>query len=125
MKNLKKELKKSVLNDIVMFTMTLAIIIGIASCSNIDDAKDEEDNPYLGYYFDYQANSFVQRPYKLSRIDVNSKDFSDHAADFNKCKKSCYTKNLIPQDYFHDYIGECKCLTIKDKIVQQQKEHSR
>ena len=58
-------------------------------------------------------------------IDTTSNDFKEFAEDFNKCKKSCYAQDKVPQDYFHDYTGRCKCLTVKEKLAHQQKARSR
>ena len=70
-------------------------------------------------------HSYLERPYKIGTIDTSSRVFKEHADDFNNCKKSCYAQDMVPQDYFHDYTGRCKCLTVKDKIAHQQKARSR
>jgi hypothetical protein len=127
MNNFKNESSENVvLKNIAMIAATMAIITGITLCGNLDsDNKSDEDNPYLGYYFDYKTHSYLERPYKLGDIDMSSRAFKSHAEDFNKCKQSCYAQKLVPQDYFHDYTGRCKCLTVKDKIAHQQKARSR
>ena len=126
MNNLKNESENIVLKNIAIVAAAVAVITGITLCGNLDsDARDEEDNPYLGYYFDYKTHSYLERPYKIGTIDTSSNVFKEYAEDFNKCKQSCYVQNMVPKDYFHDYTGRCKCLTVKDKIAHQQKARSR
>lgn len=126
MNNLKNESETIVLKNIALIAATVAVIAGITISNKLNpDDRDEEDNPYLGYYFDYKTHSYLERPYKLGDIDMTSRAFKEYAEDFNKCKQSCYVQNMVPKDYFHDYTGRCKCLTVKDKIAHQQKARSR
>lgn len=126
MNNFKNESENSFLKNIAAIAAIAAVITGITLLGNPDsDAKDEEDNPYLGYYFDYNTKHYEERPYKMYGINTTSNDFKQFAEDFNQCKKSCYAQDKVPQDYFHDYTGRCKCLTVKEKLALQQKARSR
>ena len=126
MNNFKNESENSFLKNIAAIAAIAAVITGITLLGNPDsDAKDEEDNPYLRYYFDYKTHSYLERPYKLGDIDMTSRAFKEYAEDFNNCKKSCYAQDMVPKDYFHDYTGRCECMTVKDKIAHQEKARSR
>ena len=122
----KNDLKDFTLKNAAIFVAGVVLLMGtVCFCNHDSDDRTEEDNPLLGYYFDYTTNSYEERPYKMYGIDTTSRAFKEHADAFNKCKQSCYAQKLVPQDYFHDYYGRCKCLTVKDKIAHQQKARSR
>lgn len=122
----KNDLKDFTLKNAAIFAAAVAMItVAMCFCNPDSNAREEEDNPYLSHYFDYTTRSYEARPYKMSGIDTTSRAFKEHADAFNQCKQSCYSQSKVPQDYFHDYNGRCKCVTVKEKIAHQQKARSR
>lgn len=123
--------KEEVLNKIKSAIIPTAaliaflLLLGITGKSDYEDKVEEMDNPYNNTYFDYKENAFVPRPYDLPLSEKNTRSFKEHADAFNKCNKSCHSKNMVPQDYLHDYTGSCRCLTIKDKIAYEKQTKSR
>lgn len=105
--------------------ITFLLLLGITGKSDYEDKIEEMDNPYNNTYFDYEENAFVPRPYNLPEPEKTTRYFKEHAAAFNKCNKSCHSQNMVPQDYFHDYKGSCRCLTIQEKIAHEKQIRSR
>ena len=118
-----KKIKSSLLPAIGIAAFIL--LFGMTGKTEFDSLKEEEDNPQNSTYFNYENEAWQSRPYRMDDIDVNATSFKKEAESFNKCKHSCYEKNLYPQDYFHNYTGNCKCLTLKEKIAFERKVNGR
>ena len=59
MNDSKNELKDFTLKNIAVFTVGVILLMGTACfCNHNSDAREEEDNPYLGHYFNYATRSY-------------------------------------------------------------------